>query len=377
MTPITLHARHPAVTTQPRREKSPRTTSRDLAKHIIQFDPEDRSTYAPFSLPAAALASPAARSPIPWPAGQAPVPAPLATAPQPDAPLSQFDYLVVTWTVAEAKCLADTLTPGYPSATAWYHYAHNFTTEFLPQIRRGAPAREANRLGSWFPTRIADKSVICFKSELHLSQDGSKMPIAALWQQLIAEVKPKLVITTGTAGGIGAGVELGDVVVAQSVRFDCLKEFKSKPFHASSYACSPLNTASFTATQQLFSANAGHLPTASRPPTIFAAASADVPLPDIVTTDFFAFDDTSNTFDLQGLGGAVEMGDAVLGLVIQGLGTSAPLWVAVRNASDPEIDSTGLTEKEAATKAAQIYERYGYWTTIPSAITCWALIVDN
>ncbi len=283
----------------------------------------------------------------------------------------------MTWTVAEAKCLADTLTPGYPSKTAWYHYAHNFTTEFLPLIRRGAPAREANRLGSWFPTRIADKSVMCFKSELHLSQDGPKMPIALLWQQLIAEVKPKLLITTGTAGGIGDGVELGDVVVAQSVRFDCLKEFKSKPFHASSYACSPLNTASFTVAQQLFSANAGHLPTASRPPAIFAAASADVPLPDIVTTDFFAFDDTSNTFALQGLGGAVEMGDAVLGLVMQGLGTSAPLWIAVRNASDPEIDSTGLTEKEAATKAAQIYERYGYWTTIPSAITCWALIVDN
>ena len=102
-----------------------------------------------------------------------------------------------------------------------------------------------------------------------------------------------------------------------------------------------------------------------------------MPLPDVVTTDFFAFDDTSNTFALQGLGGAVEMGDAVLGLVTQGLGTAAPLWTAVRNASDPEIDSTGLTEKEAATKAAQIYERYGYWTTIPSAITCWALIVGN
>jgi purine-nucleoside phosphorylase len=197
---------------------------------------------------------------------------------------------------------------------------------------------------------------MCFKSELHLSQDGVKMPIARLWQQLIAEVKPRLVITTGTAGGIGAGVELGDVVVAKSVRFDCMKEFKSKPFHAASYDCSLLTTGSFAVAQELFSEYAGHLPTASRPPAIFAAASADVPLPDIVTTDFFAFDDTSNTFDLQSLGGAVEMGDAVLGLVTQELGATAPLWIAVRNASDPEIDSTGLTEKEAATKAAQIYE---------------------
>ena len=102
-----------------------------------------------------------------------------------------------------------------------------------------------------------------------------------------------------------------------------------------------------------------------------------VPVPEVVTTDFSALDDTSNTFSLQGMGAAVEMGDAVLGMVIEQLGASAPRWLAVRNASDPEIDSAGLTEKEAAAKAAQIYERFGYWTTIPSAITCWALILDN
>ena len=98
---------------------------------------------------------------------------------------------------------------------------------------------------------------------------------------------------------------------------------------------------------------------------------------EIVTTDFFAFDDTSDTFGLEGLGLAVEMGDAVLGMVVKQMGAKAPKWAAVRNASDPQIDSAGLTKKEAATKAGQIYERFGYWTTIPSAITCWALIVDN
>lgn len=37
---------------------------------------------------------------------------------------------------------------------------------------------------------------------------------------------------------------------------------------------------------------------------------------DVVTTDFFAYDDTENTFGLQSFGAAVEMGDAVLGMVI-------------------------------------------------------------
>jgi hypothetical protein len=71
------------------------------------------------------------------------------------------------------------------------------------------------------------------------------------------------------------------------------------------------------------------------------------------------------------------MGDAVLGMVVQQLRAAAPRWAAVRNASDPQINSRGLTKKEAGTKASQIYERFGYWTTIPSAITCWALILDN
>src|SRR6516225_9500053 len=197
-----------------------------LARHIIQFDAEDAATHAPHTLPSAALMRAMARSPIPWPAGKEPRPAPLHPAPSPEKSLSTFDYLVVTWTVEEAKSLADTLTPGFPSRTAWYDYAHNFATDFLPLIAKGAPARAANRLGSWFPTVIGGKRVMCFKSELHMSQDGLKLPVARLWQQLIAEVRPKLVITTGTAGGIGAGIELGDVIIARSVRFDCIRKFK-------------------------------------------------------------------------------------------------------------------------------------------------------
>jgi nucleoside phosphorylase len=348
------------------------------ARHLIEFDSQDPSTYAPHTLPMAELQQASARSPIPWPSGKEPAAAPLGRRPAPADPLPASDYLVVTWTVEEARCLADTLTPGFPSKTAWYNYDHNFASEYVPIIRRGAPSvQNSHRLGSYFLTVIGGKRVLCFKSELHMSQDGPKLPIAKLWKQLIAEVKPKLVITTGTAGGIGPAVELGDVVVAPSVRFDCTSKFKSAPFHDSVYATSKVKTASFPIAEELFRANTSHLPSASRPPRIFTKPVAGVKDTEIVTTDFFAFDDTSNDYGLQGLGLAVEMGDAVLGLVVQELGTAAPKWAAVRNASDPQIDSTGLTKKEAGTKAAQIYERFGYWTTIPSAIACWSLILDN
>ena len=349
----------------------------DLSRHIIMFDSEDASTYSPHTLPPAAIMQAAAHSPIPWPAGEAPTPQLLATKPSPTDPLPQADYVVVTWTVEEAKALSDTLTPGYSSQTAWYYYAHNFTSEFVPIIRKGAPSLESKRLGSYFLTTIAGKRVLCMKSELHLSQDGPKMPIAKLWAQIIAEAKPKLIITTGTAGGIGAKVVLGDVLSAKSVRFDCLKSFKSQPFHNSIYSCSKLAYKSTAVAQKLFLANTPHLPASTRPPQIFTKSASAMPVPDVVTTDFFAFDDSANDYGLQGLGGTVEMGDAVLGLVISEMTTPAPKWAAIRNASDPQIDSAGLTVKQAAQKAAQIYEKYGYWTTIPSAITCWSVILDN
>ena len=349
----------------------------DLSRHIIMFDSDDASTYSPHTLPPAAVMLAAARSPIPWPAGEAPEPQPMAKKPSPTDPLPQADYVLVTWTVEEAKALSDTLTPGYPSKTAWYYYAHNFSSEFVPIIRKGAPSLESKRLGSYFLTTIAGKRVLCMKSELHLSQDGPKMPIAKLWAQIIAEAKPKLIITTGTAGGIGAKVVLGDVLSAKAVRFDCLKSFKSQPFHNSIYACSNLAYKSTAEAQKLFLANTSHLPASTRAPQIFTKSASVMPVPDVVTTDFFAFDDSANDYGLQGLGGMVEMGDAVLGLVISEMKTTAPKWGAIRNASDPEIDSSGLTVKQAAQKAAQIYEKYGYWTTIPSAITCWSVILDN
>jgi Phosphorylase superfamily len=194
---------------------------------------------------------------------------------------------------------------GYPSQTAWYDYTNDFQTGYVPFIRNGAPALESKRLGSYFPTTIAGKRALCFKSELHFSQDGPKMPIAKLWAQLIQQVRPKLVITTGTAGAIGAAVELGDVVAAQSVRFDCTKDFKSQLFHNAVYQCSKLKTTSVAEAQRLILANAAHLPVSKRAPQIFSKPAAGVKIDDVVTTDFFAYDDTDNTFGLQSLGASV------------------------------------------------------------------------
>ena len=66
---------------------------------------------------------------------------------------------------------------------------------------------------------------------------------------------------------------------------------------------------------------------------------------------------------------AVEMGDTVLG-------RAAPRWTAIRNASDPQMDG-GQSLADQTKTAAQIYEKYGYWTTVCSAIATWAVIAGE
>ena len=94
----------------------------------------------------------------------------------------------------------------------------------------------------------------------------------------------------------------------------------------------------------------------------------------VVTTDFFGFDTSDDHYKLQGLGAVSEMGDAVLGLAASQLPGFAAKWLAIRNVSDPQIEASGLTLKQQAAVAAQIYKGYGRWSSVCSAIVCWASI---
>jgi hypothetical protein len=63
------------------------------------------------------------------------------------------------------------------------------------------------------------------------------------------------------------------------------------------------------------------------------------------------------------------MGDAVLGKVALNMRDSAPPW------SDPQIKVDHLSLRQQAKMAEDIYRGYGRWSSVCSAIVCWALIV--
>ncbi|HTJ51807.1 MAG TPA: hypothetical protein VL443_20245 [Cyclobacteriaceae bacterium] len=353
----------------------------DFIDHILEFNPLDSSTSLETSSLQPQFLVPKEIPVIDWslvnkkwtPKGK-----PLRKTPATTDKLPKADFLVVTWTVAEALALSDALTPGFRSTEKWYKYRHNWTKKFKPMVHGLAPSLGADRLGSWFLSTINNYTVICFKSELHMCRDGKQMPVKELWKQLIDEVQPKLVITTGTAGGIGKEIQLGDVIVSQTVRFDCNKIFKTFPFKDEVFTCAKTvkKTQIAAANKKLMDFTKAQLPIASRSAKIIDKPVGGIKPIDVVTTDFFAFDDDTNDYKLQGLGSAVEMGDATLALACKEIGASAPPWICIRNASDPQITG-GLTLKEKYDKAGRIYEKYGYWTTLNSAIACWAIINSN
>jgi hypothetical protein len=351
----------------------PSGTPEDLQREVIDFDSE-----APAGREFLAFTTATGLSrftDIPWPKGLAP-----KTAPKPGGkaggPLPKADVLVVTWTVDEGHALSRVLTPGKDSRDDYLSYTHNFAA-ISKKMRKGCPALQAKRLGAYWTTTIGGKNVVVFKSDSHLSQDTKTLPRGNgtlpnfdVWKQLIDEVQPKLVITTGTAGGIGKQWEVGDVIVSPIVRFDGIKWLKKAPFHDAHFQDIAPKTKFFSRAKALFKENAGQLPKDNRRPPKIARSSGVAS--SVVTTDFFGFDTSDDHFRLQGLGDVSEMGDAVLGLVMSRR-QAPPRWVAVRNVSDPQIKAVG-TLKEQATIAAQIYKGFGRWSTVCSAIVCWALI---
>ena len=350
----------------------------DLQREIIDFDSD-----SPAGLQFLALTTATGLSrftEIPWPKGLAPTTDKTARKGQ-NGKLPQADVLVVTWTVDEGHALSRVLTPGKDSRNDYVPYTRNFN-----QIAKGmvptCPARTLKRLGAYWTSKIGTKTVVVFKSDSHMSQDTKgaatpspdEIPNLLVWKQLIEDVQPELVITTGTAGGIGRTFEVGDVVVSPVVNFFCKKAFKKLDNeHGASAAA---NRKNFSTAKTLFKANSAQLPKDNtRQPQIAVVAPDDLKSC-VVTTDFFGFDTSDDHYGLQGHGDVSEMGDAIVGLLAdqtEKAGQKFPRWVAVRNVSDPQIKAEGTINDQSAV-AAHIYKAFGRWSSVCSGIVCWALI---
>lgn len=332
---------------------------------------------------------------IPFPKGLQPVPKPMKPVPGPNDSLPKVDVIAMMDTAAESQAMADVLTPGY-DRTTWYPYAKNFEKHYLPLIGPRGPSRMTKRLGSYFVVEINKVKVLVYKTELHMHEDAKKMPngsmslpIKDMLAQMIGDARPKLFLTTGTSGGVYCDMSLGDVAVSRAARFTCFKDFKSAPFNNKTFKSDwDISKKYMTQAGKLMQRYAdrltGKVEPKGTPPSSQCACSPDKyptkihfdgqdGIPEfhpILTTDIFEFGTSTNNLDKLGM--AVEMDDAVLGLVCSEM-KSPPKWACVRNLSDPTIN--GHLAYSAQEKCAvYYYQKFGYWTTVMSALTTWGII---
>lgn len=202
-------------------EAPPDQRDQSISRELIDYDTEGPSGASFASEAPLGAKGLSHYVPIPWPKDLAPK---VGSEPTGES-LPKSDVLIVTWTMDEGHALSQVMTPGVDSKSGWKPYTKNFDV-IAKTMSPVCPAREANRLGTYWTNRIGSKQVTLFKSDSHMSQDGPALANAVVWKQIIADCQPSWVITTGTGGGIGPTLEVGDVIVSRYVTFDCKREFE-------------------------------------------------------------------------------------------------------------------------------------------------------
>lgn len=324
------------------------------------------------------------------------------------------DVLILLYTDLEISALLDvffnksTWTP--TTKKTWYPYSHNFA-KFKDLIKGGSDnALKDGIFGYLFSLTIGQRKVVLYKTELHPKNNGTGLPFIPVIAQLVSELQPKLVISTGTAGGIGSAIHCGDVVIANAARFHLRESYASFPdlntisqkntelkndFKVNTkyvqYAAANFTKLSLPGLELCYNKIAGRpdyafLKKNTQPPNIYLKGSNAVPGPepmDIVSADYLTVDDNNDSEGLQAQGTMNDTDDAFAFYAINTLPAGKrPHWLSVRNASEPQIVIPAFPAGTTPGKiidtlkgiAGAIYGVYQYCTTLNSAFACWAVI---
>jgi kumamolisin len=373
----------------------------------------------PFAV--AALAETPVRQPlgaVPWPSGLAPNSVALGSY-KPGQKITgaleaKADFLIVLYTDPETEALLEVFTGNGAWTPArqrtWNGYAHQFA-KYRPMIANAGrdKALAQGIMGYLSAVTIGGKMVVLYKSELHPKQNGDQIPFIPVMQQLVTELGPSCVISTGTAGAIGGQFNCGDVAITTAARFHVEHDYPNFPLidqmsanHAEltsaaqvntrylEFAAEHLTTLSLPGLKKCYAelqtkTGFGFVRQNTQPPAIYVGGSNPVPGPEpmaIVSADYLTVDDSHNTEGLEALGIMNDTDDAFLFYAISQLTSARPAWLSVRNASEPQIvlnpyptgSSAAAVTRQLGSVAGRIYGIYQYSTTLNSAFACWGVI---
>jgi hypothetical protein len=357
-------------------------------------------------------------APIPWPDNLAPQPAALGNyeaGKKITGPLNaKADVLIVLYTDIETSALLDVFTQNTDWSPVrrqnWCSYGHNFE-KFQPIITAGLDdyALQHGTFGYLSALTVGTKTIVLYKTELHPKANGALLPFVPVMQQLIDELRPGLVISTGTAGAIGGNVICGDVAITSAARFKCNMLYpndsdlnimnSNKTLLTNDVAINPkyLNYAADNLTKLTLDGLAqcyiklqtlvgySFVKRSTDAPAIYVTDQKPVAGPQpmvIVSSDYYTVDDNNNSEELQSLGIMNDSDDTFLFYAISKLSAVKPKWLSVRNVSDPQVvikpfppgTSSDVINTELADIASKIYDIYQYCTTLNSAFACWGVV---
>lgn len=312
-----------------------------------------------------------------------------------DDKLPKVDVVIITWTEAEwaafdhVFCNSETEMPfAYYENDSWQNswnlYGRGYE-KIESELPADAPSKKNQSWGRFRIVLINNHRVLLFKSDMHITTDGPKIPLQILIENIVQECSPDLLLTIGTAGGTRTGDVLGTVNITNKAHFNLGGDFKDEKFNCNTYSNN-------------WRPSTDLLPSLKSNLMIKIPITFDIledlaknihPLKDLLdkeiepdyvlpeynildipafTTNEYEIATNDNYYDEYA---CMEMDDAVIAMVCS---KNNQTFGIVRNISDPVINHI-LHNKEIQQKWAEaIFGTFGFYTSFNGALAAWAIV---
>ncbi len=304
------------------------------------------------------------------------------------AQLPNADAVVITWADAEWAALVHVFCSS--STSMPYTKRNEGSWNGWLKYDQGAPSG-LDYWGYYRLVQVETSKVLLFKSNTHYASAHGEQNLEALTTRFIQTVKPKLILSVGTAGGARPTDPVGTVnVVHTDVLYESNQPQNQWPSYSNPWKpnWTLVNKAGFkellfavpttasdlasigtqfnsfySTTYPLSELNPSDLNMGANVPAINNLTPAGTAL---VTADSFVVATTAGNLASFA---CVEMDDAV----IASAATGKTAFGSIRNISDP-IQNAQLPEKFQGHWGEAIYTAYGMYTSYNGAIVAWAVL---
>ena len=307
--------------------------------------------------------------------------------------LPTADVVVIAWAESEWAAMQHV----FVESTSSMPYSDASTSSWSGWVKYSKSMPSAPSSDDWTYwgyyrlVLVNGKRVLLFKSNTHLDWPGQTY-LADLINVLCQQVKPSLILSTGTAGGCRLGDHLGTVnVVNAGTLYESGQPAASWPTYTSTYlpAWSMVENSAFSSL--LFgipatSANLQSLATQFNkyydtsysvttlngdglctPTTLPAINNLTASGTSLLTASTFLEGDTSGDYEQFAV---IEMDDAVIAKTCQQNGVQ---FGFVRNVSDP-AQNASLPSSVQENWGSAVYDVFGFYTSYNGALVAWAMI---